>query len=195
MTKSVNKPNFLVIVADDLGFTDLSAFGGEIHTPNLKRLADHGVRFTDFHTASACSPTRSMLFSGTDNHIAGLGQMAEFTNKLPERFKGKPGYEGYLNERVAALPEVLQDGGYYTFLSGKWHLGLSEEYWPIKRGFEKSFTLLPGAGNHYKYFPRDDNGETLKFLPPLYCEDDREVNADEEIPDDFYSTDYFTTRG
>lgn len=195
MTKIVNKPNFLVIVADDLGFTDLSAFGGEIHTPNLKRLADRGVRFTDFHTASACSPTRSMLFSGTDNHIAGLGQMAEFANKLPEKFKGKPGYEGYLNERVAALPEILQDGGYYTFLSGKWHLGLSKEYWPVKRGFEKSFTLLPGAGNHYKYFPRDNNGETLKFLPPLYCEDDREVNADEEIPDDFYSTDYFTTRG
>lgn len=190
-----SRPNFLIIVADDLGFTDLSAFGGEIHTPNLKRLSEKGIRFTDFHTASACSPTRSMLFSGTDNHIAGLGQMAEFAKKLPEKFEGKPGYEGYLNERVAALPEILQDDGYYTFLSGKWHLGLTEEYWPIKRGFEKSFTLLPGAGNHYKYFPRDENGETLKFLPPLYCEDDRKLDVDEEIPEDFYSTDYFTDRG
>lgn len=95
MPEPDKKPNFLVIVADDLGFTDLDAFGGEIHTPNLNKLAQEGIRFTDFHTASACSPTRSMLFSGTDNHIAGLGQMAEFAAKLPHKFAGKPGYEGY----------------------------------------------------------------------------------------------------
>ncbi|CAH2354250.1 hypothetical protein CLIB1423_15S01948 [[Candida] railenensis] len=189
------KPNFLIIVADDLGFTDLSAFGGEIHTPNLKKLGDRGIRFTDFHTASACSPTRSMLFSGTDNHIAGLGQMAEFVNRHPQTFGGKPGYEGYLNERVAALPEILQDDGYFTFISGKWHLGLLPEYWPIKRGFEKSFTLLPGAGNHFKYIPRDENGEELKFSPWLYVEDDRKIDADKEFPEDFYSTDYYTDKG
>ncbi|GME97864.1 unnamed protein product [[Candida] boidinii] len=147
---TVKKPNFIVIVADDLGFTDLSAFGGEIDTPNLNKLAQNGLRFTDFHTASACSPTRSMLFSGTDNHIAGLGQMNEFARNFPELFGGKPGYEGSLNFRVAALPEILNDNGYYTFLSGKWHLGLTEKYWPSKRGFEKSFSLLPGAA----YFPR-----------------------------------------
>ena len=87
MTVTSKRPNFLIIVADDLGFSDLSPFGGEIHTPNLHKLAtESGIRLTDFHTASACSPTRSMLLSGTDNHIAGLGQMAEFAVKH-ERFK------------------------------------------------------------------------------------------------------------
>ncbi|ABN68605.1 Arylsulfatase (AS) (Aryl-sulfate sulphohydrolase) [Scheffersomyces stipitis CBS 6054] len=196
MTVTAKKPNFLVIVADDLGFTDLSAFGGEIHTPNLQKLADRGVRLTDFHTASACSPTRSMLFSGTDNHIAGLGQMAEFASRHPEKFAGKKGYEGYLNDRVVALPEILKEyGDYFTFISGKWHLGLLPEYWPSKRGFEKSFTLLPGAGNHYKYITKDENGEFVKFLPPLFAEDDRSVDAEKELPEDFYSTDYFTDKG
>lgn len=112
------RPNFLIIVADDLGYSDTGPFGSEIETPVLDRLASSGVRLTNFHTASACSPTRSMLFSGTDNHIAGLGQMAEFMKD--SRYDGKPGYEGYLNFRVAALSEVLQDAGYSTFMSGKW---------------------------------------------------------------------------
>lgn len=125
---SSKQPNFLIIVADDLGFTDLSPFGGEINTPNLNKLATgaNGVRLTDFHTASACSPTRSMLLSGTDNHIAGLGQMAEFAQRHPEKFNNQPGYEGYLNDKVVALPEILQDNGYHTFISGKWHLGLKK---------------------------------------------------------------------
>ena len=93
MTAISKRPNFIVIVADDLGFTDTSAFGGEINTPNLNKLAQRGLRFTDFHTASACSPTRQMLLSGTDNHIAGLGQMREFINRIPEKFADKPGYE------------------------------------------------------------------------------------------------------
>ncbi|CAH6723379.1 hypothetical protein CLIB1444_14S02740 [[Candida] jaroonii] len=185
------KPNFIVIVADDLGFTDLSAFGGEIDTPNLKRLADNGLRFTDFHTASACSPTRSMLLSGTDNHIAGLGQMAEHARNHPEVFEGKPGYEGYLNFRVGALSEILQDAGYYNFISGKWHLGLLPDYWPSKRGFEKAFTLLPGAGNHYKYFPQA--GDSPNFMSPLYAEGDKSFDPD-NLPEDFYSTDYYTDK-
>lgn len=114
------KPNFLIIVADDLGYTDTSPFGSEISTPNLDRLASRGVRLTNFHTASACSPTRSMLFSGTDNHIAGLGQMSEHMAAHREAYKGKEGYEGYLNFRVAALSEILQDNGYETIMSGKW---------------------------------------------------------------------------
>ena len=113
------RPNFLVIVADDLGFSDTGPFGSEIQTPALDRIAREGVRLTNFHTASACSPTRSMLFSGTDNHIAGLGQMAEHMGNR-DLFKDKPGYEGYLNLRVAALSEILQDSGYHTLISGKW---------------------------------------------------------------------------
>lgn len=194
MTVTSKRPNFLIIVADDLGFSDLSPFGGEIHTPNLHKLAtESGIRLTDFHTASACSPTRSMLLSGTDNHIAGLGQMAEFAVKH-ERFKNKPGYEGYLNDKVVAISEILKDSGYFTWISGKWHLGLKKPYWPINRGFEKSWTLLPGAGNHYKYIVRDENGNQIPFLPNLFVSDDKELNPEEDIPDDFYSTEYFTKK-
>lgn len=190
----MSKPNFIVIVADDLGFTDTAPFGGEIDTPNLQRLSNNGLRFTDFHTASACSPTRSMLLSGTDNHIAGLGQMAEFAREHPEKFGGKPGYEGYLNFRVAALSEILEDSGYYTFQSGKWHLGLFEDYWPSSRGFQKSFTLLPGAGNHYKYFPIEEGSKgPANFMAPLYQENGKVLDP-ETLPESFYSSDYFTDK-
>lgn len=121
MTDS-KRPNFLIVVADDLGFSDTSPYGGEIHTPNLQKLSEDGIRMTNFHTAPACSPTRAMLMSGTDHHIAGLGQMAELMakSKDPSVFKDKPGYEGYLNFRVAALPEILKDAGYLNIMSGKW---------------------------------------------------------------------------
>ena len=126
------RPNFLMIVADDLGFSDIGAFGGEIKTPNLDSLANDGIRLTDFHSAAACSPTRSMLLSGTDNHIAGVGAMIE---SIQEFQKDQPGYEGYLSDRVAALPELLKDAGYLTMMAGKWHLGLTADRWPCKRGF------------------------------------------------------------
>jgi arylsulfatase A-like enzyme len=99
----VKRPNFLVILADDLGFSDIGAFGSEIETPNLDRLAHAGIRLTDFHSAPACSPTRAMLLTGTDHHVAGIGTMLEVA--IPG-FQGAPGYEGYLNDRVVALPEV-----------------------------------------------------------------------------------------
>jgi arylsulfatase A-like enzyme len=114
------RPNFLIVVADDLGYSDTGPFGSEIPTPALDKLAQSGIRLTNFHTASACSPTRSMLFSGTDNHIAGLGQMEEYMARYRDRYAGREGYEGYLNFKVAALSEVLQDAGYHTIMSGKW---------------------------------------------------------------------------
>ena len=110
------RPNFLLIVADDLGFSDLGAFGGEIDTPRLDELAMRGLRMVDFHSAPACSPTRAMLMTGTDPHIAGIGTMLEVANPA---FIGAPGYEGYLNERVVTVSEVLADAGWHTILSGK----------------------------------------------------------------------------
>lgn len=128
------RPNILLIVADDLGFSDTQPYGSEISTPAINRLAAEGLAMTGFHTASACSPTRAMLLSGTDHHIAGIGQMAEYMRRMPGVYSNstsssgssstgggaRPGYEGYLNFRVAALSEILQDEGYLTIMSGKW---------------------------------------------------------------------------
>lgn len=174
------RPNFLVIVADDLGFSDIGAFGGEIATPNLDALAIAGLRLTDFHTASTCSPTRSMLLTGTDHHIAGIGTMAE---ALTPELEGKPGYEGHLNERVVALPELLREAGYQTLMAGKWHLGLKPEQTPHARGFERSFSLLPGAANHYGFEPPYDEStpRILKGTPALYVEDERYLDTLPEV--------------
>jgi arylsulfatase A-like enzyme len=120
LRKVKRNANFII---SNPGFSDTGPYGSEICTPALDRLAKEGITMTGFHTASACSPTRSMLLSGTDNHIAGLGQMAEYMNRLDGRpFEGRPGYEGYLNQRVAALSEILQDEGYLTMMSGKWYV-------------------------------------------------------------------------
>jgi arylsulfatase A-like enzyme len=189
--QAAKRPNFLVIVADDLGFSDLGAFGGEISTPNLDALALAGVRLTDFHTASACSPTRAMLLSGTDHHVAGIGTMAE---ALTPELAGKPGYEGYLNQRVAALPELLHDAGYFTAMAGKWHLGLTLDRAPWTRGFEQSFALLPGAANHYGFEPvgeYDEQPRLMRSTRSLYVEDASFV---EDLPEDFYSSDTFTDK-
>jgi arylsulfatase A-like enzyme len=174
----VTRPNFLVIVADDLGFSDIGAFGSEIETPNLDRLAHAGIRLTDFHSAPACSPTRSMLLTGTDHHIAGIGTMLE----VAPQFRGQPGYEGHLNDRVVALPELLRDAGYRTLMAGKWHLGNTIETSPWSRGFDRSFALLPGGASHYSNPPGD-------FIPLMsrYTEDDQFVT----VPDDFYSSDFY----
>ncbi|WP_253183210.1 arylsulfatase [Sphingobium phenoxybenzoativorans] len=174
------KPNFLVIVADDLGYSDIGAFGGEIDTPNLDAIASSGLKLTGFHTAPTCSPTRSMLLSGTDNHRAGLGTMAEL---ISPNQKGQPGHEGYLRPEVAALPELLVSGGYRTILSGKWHLGLTAQQDPHARGFQHSFALLQGGHNHF--------GNNSGPSTATYTQDGKPVA---KLPDDFYSSDYFATK-
>jgi arylsulfatase A-like enzyme len=150
------RPNVLVIVADDLGFSDTAPFGGEIRTPNLQALADNGVRLTGFHTAPTCSPTRAMLLTGADNHEVGLGSMAEVIAHQP-LVNGRPGYEGHLNGRAATLPQRLQAAGYTTLMSGKWHLGMTEATSPKAMGFDHSFALLEGGHDHYG----DDQSVTL----------------------------------
>ncbi|KAK6383529.1 hypothetical protein LTS17_002821 [Exophiala oligosperma] len=191
------RPNFLVIVADDLGFSDTSPFGGEIDTPNLMKIAMEGLRLTDFHTAASCSPTRAMLLSGTDAHIAGLGAMAERMKRFPHIFADKPGYEGYLNYRVAAMPEILQDNGYHTVMSGKWHLGLTKETAPCSRGFTKVLSTLPGAGNHFNHEPQlydttEKPRALLKGNKGLWMENDQFIDGETDLPKDFYSSNTFT---
>lgn len=137
-------PNILYILADDLGYADIGAFGGEIPTPNLDRLARSGMMLTDFHTSMTCSPTRAMLMAGMDHHLAGLGVMGVPTR---EDQKGRPGYEGHLNFRVAALPELLAEAGYNNYMVGKWHLGSTPETGPAARGFRRVFASLDGAAH------------------------------------------------
>ncbi len=177
------RPNVLLIVVDDLGFNDLGIYGSEISTPNIDSLMREGVAFTSFHVAPTCSPTRSMLLSGTDNHIAGLGSMAE---ALADNVKGRPGYEGYLNFRVAALSELFQDAGYHTYMTGKWHLGLTEETSPAARGFDRSFIMAQGGAGAFS--------NMLQIFGPnkaIYREDGKQL---ESLPDDFYSTRFYTER-
>ncbi len=176
---AIERPNILLVVADDMGWTDLGSFGGEIETPNLDALAQRGVRFTDFHTSVSCSPTRSMLLSGTDNHIAGMGNMGEFIT--PEQ-RGKPGYEGYLNNRVVSLAELLRDNGYHTYMGGKWHLGHAPEQFPHARGFEGSFSMLFGGASYWS-----DMFGLLAGQEEIaeYVLDGKRLA---ELPKDFYAT-------
>jgi len=140
------RPNIVVILGDDLGFADMGAFGSEIRTPNLDALAKNGVRFTNFYTHASCSPTRSTLLSGVDTHLNGLGNMDEWT--APNQ-RGAVGYEGYLNDRVVTMPQLLKAAGYHTYMVGKWHLGKAPDQIPAARGFERDFSLLDGAGSYW----------------------------------------------
>jgi arylsulfatase len=140
-----DRPNILLIVADDLGYADLGSYGSDIATPHLDRLAARGLRFSQFHTAPMCAPSRAMLLTGNDNHVAGMGDQDGGSGPT----EGLPGYEGHLSDRVLPFPLLLRDAGYATSIAGKWHLGEEPEHSPTAAGFERSFTLLQGAGDHY----------------------------------------------
>ena len=173
-----SRPNVLIIVADDLGYTDLGVFGSEIHTPNLDRLARTGTILTNYYSSPLCAPTRAMLLSGTDHHLAGEGMMGMAVDDAP-------GYKGYLNHRVVSLATRLQSAGYHTYMAGKWHLGNEADQSPTARGFERSFTLLDGAATHFH-----DRGGGMGSVAH-YRDDGRLV---ESLPADFYSTTYYTDR-
>ncbi len=178
---SARRPNILLVVADDVGYTDLGAYGSEIRTPVIDGLAASGLKFSRFRASATCSPTRASLMSGTDPHVAGLGNMWE---DLAPNQKGQPGYEGHLNDRVAPLPAVLKQAGYRTFMAGKWHLGRDEATSPAARGFDRSFALLPGGASH---FADRQTIEGAGNRAP-YREDGRLVDT---LPADFYSTRFF----
>ncbi len=145
--QEARRPNILLIIADDLGYADLGAYGSDIRTPNIDRLAAEGIRFTRFLTAPMCAPTRAMLYTGNNNHVAGMGRQVIVPTLAHDL--AIPGYEGRLSDRVVPLSRVLGDAGYHTYFAGKWHLGDTPEHGPFAAGFDRSFSLLHGAGSHF----------------------------------------------
>lgn len=192
-----DKPNIILIVADDLGYADLGLFGSEIRTPHIDALAKRGILMTDFYASPTCSTSRAMLLTGTDNHVAGFGNMAEWV--APEQ-KGKPGYEGHLNDRVVTIASLLRDDGFHTYMAGKWHLGEDDpNMWPSAHGFERDLSMLSGAGSHWfdmqSLNPRHPklnytrNGELIDELPKDYFSSKNYTdfiidNIDEQRTDD-----------
>ena len=170
------KPNIVLIVADDLGFGDIGCYGGDIKTPNIDKLSHRGIKFSSFHTAPMCAPTRAMLLSGNDNHIAGMGSQGNVTDVF--------GYEGRLTNRIVTIPALLKQSGYHTYMAGKWHLGKTPESNPHQKGFEHSFVLLEGAGNHY------NNRSALYNKLSSYTEDGNPTSWTEGN----YSTDFYTDK-
>lgn len=176
------QPNILLIVADDLGYSDIGPFGSEMQTPVLDRIANEGMRFSNFYVLPNCSPTRSSLLSGNDNHVAGLGIMSEMDYPTLHRQK-LPGYSGALSKQVVTIPELLRGNNYHTYMVGKWHLGEEEGENPYDRGFEETFILGTGGGSHYP------DGKPL--APPQHMAYSRN-GAEIELPSDFYSTHNYT---
>lgn len=173
-----SRPNILLIVADDLGYQDLSAFGGEIQTPTIDGLASSGIVLTNFYSSVACQPTRAMLMSGTDHHIAGVGSQGRF-------IEGNPAYQNRLTERVASVAERMGELGYHTYMAGKWHLGEGAGQTPADRGFERSFVLLQPGAFHFDMIPYGPNASAT------YQDDGVRL---ESLPEGFYSTVAYTDR-
>ncbi|UCD27315.1 MAG: arylsulfatase, partial [Planctomycetota bacterium] len=166
----VQRPNIILIMADDMGFSDIGCYGSEISTPTLDRLASNGLRFTQFYNTARCCPTRAALLTGLYQHQAGIGHMVGDY--------GFPSYQGYLNHRCVTIAEALKGGGYQTLMSGKWHVGEERPHWPTDRGFDRYYGLISGGSN---YFRLDSN---------------RQMAVDDQpyLPkgEDFYMTDAFS---
>lgn len=165
------RPNIILIMADDMGYSDIGCYGGEIPTPNIDSLAIRGIRFTQFYNCGRSCPTRASLLTGLYPHNAGIGAMSED----PEKKEGKdpqnqglPGYEGHLNRNCVTIAEVLREAGYHTYMAGKWHVGMhGKEKWPLQRGFEHFYGILAGATSYLR--PAGGRGLTLdntKLPPP-----------------------------
>ncbi len=178
-----DRPNIVVLVADDWGFTDVGAFGGEITTPHLDELARRGMRFSNFHVAASCSPTRSMLLTGVDNHRNGHGNLRE---TMPREHLGKPGYLGSLVPNVVTLGTLLHDAGYRTSVAGKWNVGSEPDNLPDRRGFDQSF-VMGDTGS--------DNWEPEKrYLPHNAKVNWFENGKTPVMPAEFYSSTFFIDR-
>ena len=172
---SATRPNIALIMADDMGWSDLGCYGGEIETPHLDALARDGVRFTQFYNTARCCPTRAALLTGLYQHQAGIGHMV--------RDDGIESYQGYLNDRCVTLAEALRPAGYTTLAVGKWHVGSAPGRWPLDRGFERFWGTPSGGGVYFK--------DALQIRKEVFFVDGAERI---EPPDDLYVTDTFTDR-
>ena len=177
------RPNIVVLLADDWGYSDVGAFGSEIHTPHLNQLAQSGTRFSNFHVSASCSPTRSMLLTGVDNHLNGVGNMRE---TIPQSHVGRAGYLSVLNQRVVTVASLLQEQGYRTYAAGKWHVGKEPHNLPPARGFDRSL-VMGDSGS--------DNWETDKLYLDLtdkvyWYDNGREA----QMPKTFYSSEFYVSK-
>ncbi|WP_215224005.1 arylsulfatase [Echinicola shivajiensis] len=172
------KPNIVLIMSDDMGYSDLGCYGGEIQTPNLDKLAKNGLRFTQFYNTARCCPTRASLMTGLHPHQTGIGHMTNPPLNDHHDYD-MPGYRGFLSQNTITLAELLKSSGYRTLMTGKWHLGMSEEsMWPLQRGFDQYYGILAGAANYFKpEYPRGitSQNDTISINDP-----------------DYYTTDAFT---
>ncbi len=164
------QPNIILILADDMGYSDIGCFGSEIQTPNLDRLARNGLRMTQFYNASRCCPTRASLLTGLYPHQAGVGDMVGD--------RGQAAYQGYLNQQCVTIAEALRPAGYRTYMAGKWHVGTTPDHWPVKRGFDRYFGLIDGASSYFNNHPYRPNQTLTTVL------DDRPVTPGP----DYYAT-------
>ncbi len=172
------RPNIVVVMVDDMGFSDIGSYGGEIPTPNLDKLAHNGVRFSHFYNAGRCYPTRASLMTGLHPHQTGIGGATNSPKGLGGDH-GVFGYRGYLNRNSVTIGEVLKDAGYNTYMTGKWHLGYhTPDRWPLQRGFDKFYGIIAGASAYFK--PNGGRGLMLNNEPL-------------PVPGDgYYTTDAFT---
>ena len=180
---AAGRPNLVVLVADDWGFTDLGAFGGEIDTPHLNALSLRGTRFANFHAAASCSPTRAMLLTGVDSHRAGVGNLRE---AMPREHMGKPGYLASLSQNVVTVATLLKDGGYRTYITGKWNVGSEPHNLPNRRGFDRS--IVQGDTGSDNWNPRQ------RYLPHSAKVDWFEDGKEAVMPAEYYSSTYFVDR-
>ncbi len=177
------RPNIVVLVADDWGFSDVGSFGSEIATPNIDELARHGVRFANFHVAASCSPTRAMLLTGVDSHLNGIGNLRE---SMPQEHLGKPGYLGSLDTNVVTVATLLKDSGYRTYITGKWNVGSEPHNLPDQRGFDRS--IVQGDTGSDNWVP------TQRYLPHKAKVDWFEDGKDAVMPQEYYSSTFFVDR-